>query len=112
MNKLIMQTLRRASSRWMPKHAAKKQARQQRLVGKYKNGKDKYLFMFRCASCRQEFTQTQVEMDHIVPVIALDPKENNWDGIINRLFCESSGFQVLCKPCHKAKSKKENSLRG
>jgi hypothetical protein len=53
----------------------------------------------------------EISLDHIEPVV--DPHLGfvDWNNYIERLFCEASGFQVLCKTCHSAKSKRENEIR-
>ena len=50
-------------------------------------------------------------VDHIRPVI--DPGDGfmGWDEVIERMFCEISGFQILCHSCHAAKTKDERELR-
>lgn len=50
-------------------------------------------------------------MDHKVPV--LDPIIGwvSWDSYLERLFCEASNFQCLCKSCHDSKTYLEDQLR-
>jgi hypothetical protein len=50
-----------------------------------------------------DFPAKEVEVDHMVGM----GKGLTWDEFINRLFCEATNLQVLCKPCHKEKSAKE-----
>lgn len=52
-----------------------------------------------------------MELDHIAPVV--DPKTGftNFDDYINRLYCEVSGFQVICETCHDIKSASEGQVR-
>lgn len=94
----IKQQLRRISYRWKDRTAAKQAARVAR--GWYK-----------CAACGNGFPASQVQLDHIVPVI--DPKKGftTWDSLIKRLFVRKPGWQVLCKPCHTEKSNNENVTR-
>jgi hypothetical protein len=49
-------------------------------------------------------------VDHIDPVI--DPAVGfvSWDTVIERLFCEVEGFQVLCWACHHAKTNEERAI--
>jgi hypothetical protein len=49
-------------------------------------------------------------VDHISPIISGDNR-NNWNDIINRMFVEEEGLQVLCKDCHDAKTKDEREKR-
>jgi 5-methylcytosine-specific restriction endonuclease McrA len=62
---------------------------------------------YECASCHNEFVQTSVQVDHILP--AVDPLIGfvSWDEFINRLFCPASNLQILCKDCHQVKTKAE-----
>lgn len=50
-------------------------------------------------------------MDHIKPVV--DPKKGftTWDDFINRLYCEESNLQAICKGCHSAKTRQEKECR-
>ena len=58
---------------------------------------------YLCAKCNNEFTAKEVEVDHVEPI----GREKSWDEFINGLFCEQDNLQVLCKPCHKKKTKEE-----
>ena len=66
---------------------------------------------YSCAECKHHFIAAEVQVDHINPVV--DPKKGfvNWDDFINRMFCEQSNLQVLCKPCHKIKTDQEKLER-
>lgn len=65
---------------------------------------------YQCATCRNLFAATQIEIDHIIPVgrtpgaRGSDPSDT-WDRFVKRLFCAPENLQVLCEPCHKAKTK-------
>lgn len=59
-------------------------------------------------------TKGKVNHDHIEPVIPLDNfKKGDWDWheYIERMFCDDTGYQILCKPCHDIKTKKEDQIR-
>lgn len=77
------------------------------LVGKYKNGKDKYLVHHTCAKCTKLFRPDEVDVDHIEPIISKNFGWVSWDSFMNRLF--EGVLQVLCKRCHKIKTKREGS---
>jgi 5-methylcytosine-specific restriction endonuclease McrA len=66
--------------------------------------------IYKCAHCKEKFPPKQIAVDHIV---AATPPEglDDWDEYINRLFCPTSGLQVLCKACHKLKTLVENDER-
>jgi hypothetical protein len=51
--------------------------------------------------------EKEVQIDHIVDCGTLTCAEEV-AGFVERLFCEVSGFQTLCKPCHQIKT---NSVR-
>jgi len=45
-----------------------------------------------------------VQVDHIIPA---GTSLKGWDEFIDKLFIGEDGMQILCKPCHKVKTKKE-----
>jgi hypothetical protein len=66
---------------------------------------------YRCAKCKGEFPRSEVQADHKKPIV--DPKVgfkdfNTW---IARGFVKLTGFQCLCKPCHKIKSAAERKKK-
>ncbi len=65
---------------------------------------------WRCAHCDGLFLSMDTEVDHIVPCGGLK-KYEDLPGFVERMFCEADGFQVLCKPCHKIKTKKDADKR-
>lgn len=94
--------LRRLSYRTPMRSSAMTKARISR--GKYK-----------CASCKGTFGRKSIAVDHIEPVVNPDTGFTTFDEYIKRLFCPSSGLQILCnngkKSCHKLKSQLENKRR-
>lgn len=60
-----------------------------------------------CASCKKQFVATEVEVDHVDPVVSIKEGFVSWDVYISRLYCGVDNLQVLCKPCHKVKSAEE-----
>ena len=93
----IRSSLRSAFTKWGPKHQAKKDA---------KVAYNQY----ECASCREVFGSKDVEVDHIVPAGSLKTFDD-LPGFVERMFCEADGFQVLCKPCHQAKTNAEREAK-
>ena len=89
----IRSSLRSAFQKWGPKHEAKKQA---------KVAYNTYV----CAHCTKWFGSSQVEVDHIEPAGSLKSFED-LPGFVERMFCEATGFQVLCKDCHQTKTNAE-----
>ena len=104
----VTSALRAASRRWPPKYKALKEA----FAGRKVNAKTGKLAMhYTCAACKKLYVATDVQVDHIKPVV--DPKKGfvSWDVYINRMFCEIEDLQVLCKPCHKVKTDQEKLER-
>jgi len=98
-NSFIIQVLRRASFKWKPRYEAIKNARVSR--GQY-----------RCSMCFSAcFKVKEIVVDHINPVVDPSTGWKSWDDYITRMFCGTSGFQVLCRPCHNLKTIKENLQR-
>lgn len=103
----ITTTLRAGFRRFPNKFEALKEAK----VGKGINPKTKReVSYYQCASCLGKFMQKEVQVDHVKPVV---PKTGftTWDKFIENLFCGTKNLQVLCKPCHLAKTKKERRGR-
>lgn len=95
----LIQKLRRISYQWPARKEAQKKARISR--GKY-----------RCALCGGEnFGPKDIQADHIRPVINPHTGFTDYNSYIERLFCDESGYQILCRPCHTVKSSKENIVR-
>lgn len=53
----------------------------------------------------------RVEVDHILPVIAIGDGWAGYDVYYERLFCNATNLQVLCSMCHKIKTFIENDER-
>ncbi len=60
----------------------------------------------QCNHCKKWFKQKDVQLDHIVPKGRYAP--DTFFVWLDRLFCDTTGFQVLCIPCHKIKSATEH----
>jgi hypothetical protein len=106
-NSFVKSALRSASQRWPPRYSVLKKA----MIGVKVNpltGRNAQHFM--CSSCKGTFTSKNVEVNHIDPVVPVSGFDS-WDGVVERLFCEESGLEVVCKPCHKTITKDENASR-
>ena len=102
----IKGALRSASVRWPPKHRVRRAAWIKRGV-------------YKCAGYKRRAHQVPVSIeknkkrinnvtvDHIVPIVDPNKGFESWDKVIERMFCEAEGLQVLCMSCHKAKTKDE-----
>lgn len=100
----IVSVLRSGSRRWPPKYETLNEAK---TVKKTNPKTGRLAQHYACKKCKEDFPAKQVQVDHKKPVV--DPKVGfiDWDTYIERLFCKKTNFQVLCKPCHKLKTKEE-----
>lgn len=97
-HQFVKSTLRKASYRWPWRTAALQRARV--AWGVYK-----------CEICKKEIEAKEKQLDHTEPVVDVKKGFKGWDSYCERLFTDSSGFQVLCFDCHATKTKEENSIR-
>lgn len=107
-NSFVTSTLRSGARRWAPKYETLNAAKTEKKIN-VKTGR--LAQHFECNICKNEFTQKDMEVDHIKPVV--DPKKGftTWDDFIDKLFCEKENLQAICKPCHKIKTIKEKVTR-
>jgi hypothetical protein len=105
MTSFIKSALRGA--RWPQKYEAVKTAYVRDGINPRTGRKCK---LHRCAHCEGLFPQNGVQADHIIPVVGPEGFQS-WDVYIERLYCEASGFQILCKNCHQVVTKKEQEER-
>jgi len=103
----VTSTLRAGSRKWPPKYETLNAAKTEKKINKATGRLAQH---YLCAMCEQEYTQKDVQVDHIKPVI--DPKKGfiSWDTYIDRMFCEGKNLQVLCKICHAEKTKIEKEI--
>lgn len=90
--------LRRISYQWPPRKEAIRRARVER--GSYK-----------CATCEGLFGPKEIQLDHINPVVDEEAGFIDFNTYIDRLFCSTEGFQVLCRTCHDTKTFMEGEIR-
>lgn len=69
------------------------------------------LLKFMVLKCKQVFGCFALKADHIEPVVDPEVGFVSIGEYAERLFCSADNYQMLCKPCHDFKSKKENALR-
>lgn len=94
----LIPVLRRASYRWSPRSEAIKAAKVG--IGKYK-----------CALCESIVGAKEFTVDHKTHVVPIETGFDNWDGFVNRMFCEADEFQIICKSCDATKTLAERELR-
>ena len=104
----IVGVLRAGHKRWPFKYEVKNEAKTEKRVNP---STGRVAQFYTCASCEKEYTNKEVEVDHISPVV--DPKVGfvDWNTFIARLFSPKENYQLLCKACHKIKSNKEKRQR-
>ncbi len=97
---LILLVLRRGTYKWPPRNQALKDA---------KAGRNQY----RCALCppTKLYANKDKELDHVNPVQRVDAVWDGLENVADRLYGDKGQWQVLCKPHHKEKSARENTLR-
>ena len=92
----IRSALRSASIRWPPKSDAMNAARRP-----YAGPNARQKWEYWCTECETWCMGKDAQADHIVPCGSLRCFAD-LPGFVERLFCESDGFRVVCKACHKA----------
>lgn len=106
-NSFVKGALRSASQRWPPKYRVLSSA----CVGTRLNpASGRFAKFYHCNSCGSDYPAKEVEVNHVIPVVPITGFDS-WDGVIRRMFCEDKDLEVVCKPCHKAITKKENEQR-
>jgi hypothetical protein len=114
MRSFVMSALRRAQ--WPQRHQALKKA----FIGYGINpATGRQCKLHQCEHCQRQFPQSGVHADHINSVI---PLQHNWaDGnyflgydwneVIQRLYIEADGYQILCHECHAKVGDDERAAR-
>jgi 5-methylcytosine-specific restriction endonuclease McrA len=69
--------------------------------------------VYICKICKKTFAGKDVQVDHIIPVVPLDSclQDMTYEEIVARIFCPKKNLQVVCKTCHKEKTKEERAER-
>lgn len=101
----ILSALRGTTRYWVPAMQALKEASRPSQSSN-KRLKTEY----QCKSCLNWYPRKSVQIDHVMPCGGI----NGYDKIIPWLLKahieDSQGFQVLCRDCHKIKTKAEKIL--
>jgi hypothetical protein len=67
---------------------------------------------YQCQGCKAIVGASDIRIDHCSPVV--DPKTGfvDWNTYLDRLFCDGSNLQCLCKDkCHREKTRLEGIER-
>jgi len=99
----IVSVLRAGTRRWPPKWQVLEEAKTEKKTNVSTGRMAQH---YRCRLCLCEFPASTVEVDHITPVVGAGGF-TTWDDYIENMFCDKDNLQVVCKPCHKIKSKQE-----
>jgi 5-methylcytosine-specific restriction endonuclease McrA len=99
----IVSVLRTGTRRWPAKYQALEKAKTEKKIN-VRSGRMAQHYL--CAMCKEEYSSTGVQVDHITPVVG-EEGFVSWDLYVERLFCEASNFQILCVTCHSIKTAKE-----
>lgn len=67
----------------------------------------------KCPKCSKNTPTYLIEVDHIIPIIPIDRSflEMSLDEVVDRIWCEPTNLQAICKPCHNEKTKQERDAR-
>lgn len=100
--KWIKSHLERLSYKWTPRTKALQLARRPSQLA------DKRVkYQYQCNHCKVWFKAKEIQVDHVQPKGAYTKEKFfTW---LDRLFCDTSGFQILCILCHAKKSATEKS---
>lgn len=107
-NSFIKNNLRSATRKWGPIQRCRKRANVARGL-------------YKCECCGKEVPPTVMDtekrkrvknifVDHTVPIIDPAVGFTTWDECIERMFCDSSNLQLMCKDCHSVKSLEETEI--
>lgn len=97
----IRSTLRQKSRWWKPVALCKAKARRA-----YHGTNKRQKYEYQCAKCKNWYAEKYINVDHTIPVGALNCSED-LPGFVERLFCEEDNLQVLCEKCHNIKTQNE-----
>jgi len=103
-NAWLKWNLRKVSIRWPARSQVLKAAKSTVQEGFFKNGNPKMRAKYLCSGCKSKFGSKEVQVDHIDPV----GECADWNVYIDRLFCAKENLQILCKTCHKEKTRNES----
>jgi 5-methylcytosine-specific restriction endonuclease McrA len=104
----VVSVLRSGTRKYPPKYETLNEAKTEKKTNT-KTGRIAQHYM--CSGCAGEFPATQVQVDHIEPVVSPQTGFTTWDDFVRRLFCGKENLQVLCKTCHSLKSAEEKGER-
>ncbi len=96
---MIRSHLRRLSLRWKPRNEYITSVRKP-----YKGPDKRLKWLYQCEQCHEWFARKEVEADHKVEAGSLKCSEDVGP-FIDRLLVEVDGWRILCRPCHKERTR-------
>lgn len=107
--KLIKEALRKVFARSM----ARRQAIEATVVSHTDESRPRVKTWCLCPICNRHMAKSQMEVDHIDPVIPLSRSlaEMSVAELISRVWCTSDNLMALCEDCHRTKTLAENRER-
>lgn len=110
--------LRAGMLRWAPKIQAKKNAEVGKEISAFSGRMSMHYLCSQCGAWYPSKGRVEgkpkpinlIMVDHILPTV--DPATGiiSWDDVIDRMFVEEEGFQVLCYKCHHVKTQEERAI--
>jgi len=108
--------LRRMSRRYPPIYQVRNEAKETYTIPS-KTGKPMKRVRFTCSVCKNKVSNSEIRIDHSQPIIPVtgfplnEDGTDNWNIVINRMFCSKEGLVAMCDPCHQIKTQDENKVR-
>ena len=104
----VINVLRRGTITWSGRSECLNRGRRKRIVGHYKNGKEKFLWERPCDSCGEWhlLKDNDLEVDHRVEI---GPFKGDWNDFVARTYCGQDNLDALCFSCHSKKTSKFNA---
>lgn len=110
-NNFIMSFIRKGSTRWKPIQDVQKKARAGRGVYWCVGWGGQERHKVPVTAVIDGKRKKNVVVDHIIPAKLPNKEDNDWQSVIDRMFVEVDGLQVLCQACHRIKTNEEISER-
>lgn len=67
--------------------------------------------LYTCFHCKGEFKDKEIQIDHVESVVSVVDGFISLDQFAKRLLHKDAALNIVCKPCHKVKTKAEQKLR-
>lgn len=115
----IISALRKLSYIWKPVQDVKKRAKKAPATYEceschywcYEGSSEKNFDKLTEEFPSQKFKMEKANVDHKNPVRSVEEGFVDWNTFIERMFCDEDNLKLLCKTCHKEKTKLETKER-